>query len=271
MAIPSDQRSYSSLRDAVSRILGEPGGASAPSTGIGTGGGPQQSSDIVLGNKPGTVSGVQNTPFEDPNTVAARQAVADAKAATAAMQNQLNSLNAPVAATPAATPAAATPAAAKPALMTLNDYDRWMRELYNQKMFSDYGGNVKFRDPSEGSWTDWLKAHGDRMSQAKPVFNIGGSNYGAAGQTTMIDPTTGMAQGTGVRYAGYGAAYRPQTGDYAKDWQITNMVKGGSAPSLAGSGGAPGAYPGSGTWQQQQQYWKDLDTYNKANKLGAYK
>jgi hypothetical protein len=36
----------------------------------------------------------------------------------------------------------------------------------------------------------------------------------------------------------------------------------------------PGAYTAkiaNSGWQAQQQYWKDLDTYNKANNLGAYK
>jgi hypothetical protein len=247
---------------------------------------PLTAAPAVVGDTQSQIGNLQPN-FESPEVLAARTAMADAQAATAQMQNQLN---APAVSTvPAAAPGAA-PAPTAPKLMTLSDYDTWMKELYNQKMYQDYGGNLKFRDPSQGSWTDWLKAHGDRPSQARPVFHIGGGNYGAAGQTTMIDPTTGIAQGPGggVRYAGYGAAYRPQTGNYAKDWAITNMVRGGgAAPSLAGSATAPvgsatvpavappSAPPvrpaGNITWQQDQQYWRDLDTYNKLNKLGTYR
>jgi hypothetical protein len=165
MAIPSEQKSYSSLREAVSRILGEPGASTVPSTatGIGTGGGPQQSSDIVLGNKPGTVSGVQNTPFEDPNTVAARQAVADAKAATAAMQAQVNSLNAPAAVTPTAV--AATPAVAAPPQMISRAA---LYELQKQQQINQY-------EASKQKQIDALRATGFYRPDQ---LNFGATNWG---------------------------------------------------------------------------------------------
>ena len=96
---------YSSLREAVNRILGTPGGEDRTLGSLGTGT-PAQTSDIQLGTK----SAVENTPFEDPNVTAQKKSLADAQAITAGMQSQLSSLNTPVAAAPAAAPVSTAPA-----------------------------------------------------------------------------------------------------------------------------------------------------------------
>jgi hypothetical protein len=44
-----------------------------------------------------------------------------------------------------------------------------------------------------------------------------------------------------------------------------------AARGKGAGGGMPTRPTGKITWQQDQQYWRDLDNYNKANKLGAYK
>jgi hypothetical protein len=216
------------ISESLAKILGmQPGGGDVATAGT------EDQSGITLGKSPLSYTDDQFGLGASGQGIVST--LSQNEQAPAAVANPLTAAPDAVVAAPVAAAAAPAVAAAPaaPKLMTLRDYDTWMKELYNQKMYQDYGGNVKFRDPSQGSWTDWLKQYGDRPREAKPVFNIGGLNYGKAGQTTMIDPTTGMAQGTGVRYAGYGAAYRPQTGDYAKDWVITNMVKGGgAAPSL---------------------------------------
>lgn len=46
------------------------------------------------------------------------------------------------------------------------------------------------------------------------------------------------------------------------------------APAAPAGPVNPGAYTpkiANSGWEAQQQYWRDLDTYNKANNLGAYK
>jgi hypothetical protein len=115
---------YSSLRDAVNRIIGgAPGGTPSASNNLGwsgQGSGAPQTSDVILGQKTGlgTVSGVENTPFEDPNVTAQKKAVADAQAVTAGMQSQLNS---------SATPAAAittAPAVKTTSLGTMGDLNK---------------------------------------------------------------------------------------------------------------------------------------------------
>jgi hypothetical protein len=45
----------------------------------------------------------------------------------------------------------------------------------------------------------------------------------------------------------------------------------GALGSVAAPLTAPTRPTGRITWQQDQQYWRDLDTYNKQNKLGAYR
>jgi hypothetical protein len=228
------------ISESLSRILGmQPGGGGAPTAGtaeeaIALGKGPLS---YISGAADPLGLGVGNTSMFGRQQVPSTGQTVSNPAAAAPLANPLIAAPTAVAApaaplAPLAPPAPAAPVA--PKLMTLSDYDTWMKELYNQKVYQDYGGNVKFRDLSQGgSWTDWLKAHGDRPREAKPVFGVGGRDWGEAGRTTMVDPTTGQVPGQSIRYLGYGAAYRPQTGDYAKDWAITNMVRGGGpAPSL---------------------------------------
>jgi hypothetical protein len=90
----------------------------------------------------------------------------------------------------------------------------------------------------------------------------------------MASPATQQAA-----FNEYGKYYTSKPGSYdtnpaALGGQSAAMAATSAAEAARGKGaggGMPTRPTGKITWQQDQQYWRDLDNYNKANKLGAYK
>jgi hypothetical protein len=282
------EQGYSSLREAVNRILGSPAGGEGPSLGFAGGatGAQPQTSEIQLGTK----SAVENTPFEDPNTTAQKKALADAQATTAQMQAQLAGLTGTGSTGTAATPAAAAAAAKNP----------WDKPAVAASINKGF-----FYDPASGQvQVGGMWGSPDAMTVVNPTnindpgiyhtmdWAIGtryGSGYGAGDPATeaavkiwkMASPATQQAA-----FNEYGKYYSnaPQSLDRFNPGSTSQpAAQGGQSAAMAatsaaeaargkgGGGGMPTRPTGKITWQQDQQYWRDLDNYNKANKLGAYK
>lgn len=198
MALPES----SPLDAALTRIIGKP--SSSPGTSD-TALVPKSS---LLSYAPEALSYFQNT-IAPKITLGAMQPVTPVESPATAPVADLSVAAPTEAATPVA--AVAQPAAAP---MKLQDYADYMTKLKNEQI-AQQDPKAKFWDSRQSSWTDWLKANGTRPGhwregQGVSVYNMSPGNYGKAGQTTMVDPTTGTALGPygGTSYQ-FGVAYRP--------------------------------------------------------------
>lgn len=220
----SDQQNQSTLRQAVSRILGEPG--SSP-FGLAGGSGPRPSSEFNLGTP--TSSTLSNTPYESPDLVAARQAVADAKAATAQMQAQLGASGA-APATPAtpAVPGVSSAVPATPAAPAQMISRAGLYELQKQQQMSEY-------DRKKAEQVAGLRAAG--MSDQQLGIALQPTNWGIATQpanwgsyanymnTSMVPnpyATATTAAGAATPYAGGATAAPPTDLNALAEWKKTH-------------------------------------------------
>jgi hypothetical protein len=243
-------QNQSSLRQAVDRILGfAPGG--------------QATSEIQAGARApfsqnlGTSIAVQNTPFEDPNTVAARQAVADAQASTAAMQGQLNALNAPAAAATAAAPAVVKPAA--PVFTPFSDFADMTKP-------TKYGADPALHIKAMQTGQVLTQPHFKTFKQGGAEFDWSANAWRALESMNADKFRSWQAQQASALP---GAATPSNTAAVGQAPLTPSNVAAAAARPAALT--APIRPTGNVSWQADQQYWRNLDAFNKANKLGAYK
>ena len=186
--------------------------------------------------------------YVTPEQQAQQASLASARAAADAAQQQLASMSTPAAA-PAAAPVA--PVAIAPPQMISRAA---LYELQKQQQMTDY-------DRKKAEQIAGLRAAGVSDWQLRGA--TGPTNWGNVPQPAnwgkMADyMNTSMVENPYAKTSGQAAAIGGTTT--------------GAASAKAPLSAPPTRPTGRNvSWQQDQQYWRDLDAYNKQQKLGAYR
>jgi hypothetical protein len=242
------------LDKALSKITGVAAGGDVSSAGTAVPGtasvadlAPKQSFSDFLINY-GTLGQASNAQpgYVTPEQQAQADSLASAKAAADAVQQQLTSMS-----SPAAAPVAAPVATAPPQMISRAG----LYELQKQQQMTDY-------DRKKAEQIAGLRAAGVSDWQLR----------GATGPTNWGNVSQPANWGKMADYMNTSMVENP----YAKTSSQTAAI-GGATGTTAASAKAPLSAPPTRptgrnvSWQQDQQYWRDLDAYNKQQKTGAYR
>ena len=257
--MPDVSENYSSLREAVNRILGQPAGGTQQQGQGGFDLAPKPSYSSDLGNI-ATDATISNTPY-DPY---AEQNAADA-ASLAAIKAETAALTAPTAAASAEAPAAAVstaPVSTAPALW--KGYQEYFSDRPEAMQYTGYklGNN----DPGVMSKMNWGKL-GNPYRFAE--------EYGRYLKTLPAEYQVVAGTGISPDAVRSGAVHSVLMGNEIRkipgaDYYQSNPVSAAQQAATTAAAAPAAALtkpvnPGPrAPWQASQQYWKDLEAYQKA-------